>query len=92
MDVLESEHLMTGRLAYTVAVAALHGNSDADIGKGSDLAYDMYQRALGALPYYAALAPADDAEAGAGNERDEAVRKWRELKARHDKEPQEIKG
>jgi hypothetical protein len=73
MDVLESRHLLESRLAYAVAVAALHANSSADVSKGADTAYELYTRALTSIPYFEASTPKPS------NERDEAVRKWKEM-------------
>lgn len=75
MDVLESRHLLESRLAYTVAVAALHANDSADVSKGADTAYELYTRALTSIPYF------ETGTAKPTNERDEAVRKWKEMAA-----------
>jgi len=86
MDVIESEHLLNARLAYAVAFASLHANPGADLEKGADRTYDLYVRALHCMPYVGAEAAANTDSAALEREREDAIKRWREMQANASKD------
>lgn len=77
MDVIESEHLLSARLARAIMSAALHSSPQADFEKGAGKANESYIRALGSIPYLEDNT--QDGSRGISRERQAAVDRWREI-------------
>lgn len=79
MRVTECEMLRPMALARMNSVAALYGNSAADIDKGGDAVKQHYEQVMSYLPYLQVEATA--ASADIDGEREQAIerfRKWRD--------------
>lgn len=78
-DVIESEHLLNVSLAHMISVCSMFAHPQADIEKGNAQLTQMYYNALANLPYLTGGKTGTDM---IEEERDKAIKAWREMKAK----------
>lgn len=81
LSVIEAEIAHASRMSYSVAIAALYGNSAVDVEKGCEHVNKLHTSAMASIPYFTPKTtnPAVD-------ERTAGIEAWRRMQAEDEKE------